>query len=63
MKPADTAQEQTSAPKPGFTMDDIYQAVRRAVEETFARHKALGQSVVVWQDGKVMTLKPEEIEL
>jgi predicted ABC-type ATPase len=63
MKPTDTAQEQAPVPMPAFTMEDIYLAACRAVEEALARHKALGQSVVVWQDGKVVTLEPEEIKL
>lgn len=62
MKPTDTAQEQLAAPTPAFSMEDIYRAACLAVEEALARHKSLAQSVVVWQDGKVMTLKPEEIE-
>jgi predicted ABC-type ATPase len=62
MKPADTAREETSVPTPAFKMEDIYQAACRAVEEALARHKALGQSVVVWQDGRPTTLEPEEIE-
>ncbi len=62
MKPIDTAQEQPSVLQPPFNMQDIYQAACRAVEEALARHKALGQSVVVWQDGKVTTLEPEEID-
>jgi len=62
MKPTDTARERPPTPKPTFTMDDIYQAACRAVEQALARHKALGQSVVAWEDGKVMTLQPEEID-
>ena len=45
-----------------FTMDDIYQAARQAVEEALAQHIALGQSVVVWENGAIVTLKPEESE-
>ena len=33
------------------------EAVRNALRE----HKRLGQSVVIWQDGKVVTLAPEDI--
>jgi predicted ABC-type ATPase len=62
MKPTDVAREQAPLPNPSFTMDDVYQAACRAVEEAVARHKALGQSVVVWQDGRPVTLEPEEIE-
>jgi|SRR5882672_5392479 len=62
MKPTDTAQEGIAVPKPSFTMEDIYQAACRAVEEALVQHKALGQSVVVWEGNKVVTLEPEEIE-
>ena len=34
-------------------------AVARALE----RHKKLGESVVVWKDGKVVMLKPSQIPL
>jgi len=61
MKTADIAREEPSVPVPAFTMEDIYKDACRAVEEALARHKRLGQSIVVWQDGKVATLEPEEI--
>lgn len=61
MKPTDSLREQVAVPAPAFTMQDIYQAACRAVEEALARHKALGQSVVVWEDGRVVVLSPEEI--
>jgi len=32
-----------------------------AVRDALRQHKRLGQSVVVWQDGKVVTLAPEDI--
>lgn len=62
MKPADTAREEAPVPAPAFTMEDIYKDASRAVEEALARHKRLGQSIVVWQDGRVTTLEPEKIE-
>jgi predicted ABC-type ATPase len=62
MKPTDTAREETAVLKPSFAMEDVYLAACRAVEEALARHKALGQSVVVWEGGKVVTLEPEQIE-
>jgi len=34
---------------------------REAVRDALREHKRLGQSVVVWQDGKVVTLAPEDI--
>jgi hypothetical protein len=36
-------------------------ALRRAVQDALRRHKLLGNTVVVWQDGKVIRLQPEEI--
>ena len=32
-----------------------------AVRDALREHKRLGQSVVAWQDGKVVTLAPEDI--
>ena len=34
---------------------------REAVRDVLREHKRLGQSVVVWQDGKIVTLAPEDI--
>ena len=44
----------------GTTIDA---ALRRGVQDALRRHKLLGQSVVVWKDGKVVRLRPEEISL
>lgn len=39
-------------------IDDLaYEAVQDALRE----HKRKGESIVVWRDGKVVTLPPEEI--
>ena len=34
---------------------------REAVRDALRQHKRLGQSVVIWQDGKFVTLAPEDI--
>lgn len=34
---------------------------REAVQEALEEHKRNGQSVVVWQEGKIVTLLPSEI--
>lgn len=47
----------------GWTSDDIMDAINVAVTEALRRHKARGESVVVWRDGKVVVLKPEEIDV
>ena len=41
----------------------IVEAVNRAVTEALRRHKARGESVVIWRDGKIVELKPEEIDV
>ncbi len=45
-------------------MDDdarLDQLAREAVQDALQEHKRNGQSVVVWQDGKIVTLLPGEI--
>ncbi len=34
---------------------------KEAVRDALRQHKRLGQSVAVWQDGKVVTIAPEDI--
>ncbi len=46
-----------------WTAEDIEAAVNRAVTAALKRHKERGESVVMWLDGKIVTLKPEEIEV
>jgi hypothetical protein len=44
--------------------DDLIQhALTKAVQETVRTHKLLGRPIVVWRDGKVVWVPPEEIEL
>lgn len=47
----------------GWTSQDILDAMNEAVTEALRRHKARGESVVVWRDGKIVVLKPHEIEV
>ena len=41
--------------------EQVDRAIRIAVWDTLRDHKRRGQSVVVWQDGQVVTLAPEDI--
>ena len=41
--------------------DEVDKAVGNAVRNALREHKRLGQSVAVWQDGKVVILAPEDI--
>lgn len=46
-----------------FDPEDILEGINQAVTEAMRRHKARGESVVIWRDGKIVTLKPEEIDV
>lgn len=46
-----------------WTSQDILDAVNKAVTKALRRHKERGESVVIWRDGKIVTLKPEEIDV
>jgi hypothetical protein len=46
-----------------FDPEDILERINGAVAAAMKRHKERGESVVVWRDGKIVTLKPEEIEI
>ena len=50
-------------PKPiDFDNDEeVDQALGVAVRDALRLHKRLGQSVVVWQNGKVVWVAPEDI--
>ena len=63
MKPRAEQPEVVSAPEKLWTAEEVTEAVNRAVTAALKRHKELGQSVVVWRDGKIVTLKPEEIDV
>ena len=43
--------------------DEINKAYERAVREALIKHKKAGNSVVVSQNGEIVTLKPEDIEV
>ena len=64
MKPVQKAEQQgPSAYAAQFNGDEVIEAMDLAVREAIARHKALGQSIVIWRDGKVVIVPPEEIEI
>jgi hypothetical protein len=46
-----------------WTVEDIEAAVNRAVTAALRRHKERGESVVVWRDGQIVVLRPEEIDV
>lgn len=40
---------------------EIDRAVQRGIRDALRRHKLLGEYVVVWRNGQVVRLPPEEI--
>lgn len=63
MKPRAEQPQVVSAPEKLWTAEDVTEAVNRAVTAALRRHKERGESVVVWRDGKIVWLKPEEIDV
>lgn len=41
----------------------IDKALRQGVRDALIRHKKLGNSIVVWRDGKIVHIPPDEIQL
>ena len=39
----------------------VLSAAREAVAHAIERHRRLGESIVIWRDGKVVIVPPEEI--
>jgi predicted ABC-type ATPase len=63
MKPRVEEEKAVAPSEASWTSEDVLQAVDRGVRAALKRHKELGQSIVVWRDGRIVTLKPEEIEI
>lgn len=47
----------------GVPVSEVMEIFNQAGREALARHKALGIPVVIWRDGKVVEVPPEEIEV
>lgn len=47
----------------GIPISEVMEIFTRAGRDALARHKALGQSVAIWRDGRVVVIPPEEIEV
>ena len=63
MTPPTAAKEEKAVARAAFTTEDLFASADEAVRQALKRHKELGQSIVIWRDGKIVTLKPEEIEV
>jgi predicted ABC-type ATPase len=47
----------------GVPISEVMEIFTLAGREALARHKALGVPAVIWRDGKVVEIPPEEIEI
>ncbi len=47
----------------GVPVSEVIAIFNQAGREAIARHKALGFPIVIWRDGKVVVVPPEEIEV
>jgi len=47
----------------GVPVSEVMQIFDRAGREARRRHKALGHPIVIWRDGRVLEVPPEEIEV
>ena len=41
----------------------VQKALRDAVQKAIRFHKLMGRPIIVWKDGKVVEIPPEEIQL
>ena len=46
----------------GFMRKEALQALRDAVGKVIQEHKRLGRPLIIWRDGKVVEISPEEAE-
>ena len=63
-KEAETKYQSGAEPRfAGIPISEVMEIFSQAGREAFARHKALGIPVVIWRDGRVVEVPPEEIEI
>lgn len=43
--------------------DWVTAAIQRGARQALIKHKAMGVPIAIWQDGKVVLIPPEEIEI
>ena len=64
VKEREAKYEEGAEPKfAGIPISEVMQIFDQAGREAIARHKALGVPIVIWRDGKVVEVPPEEIEV
>ena len=66
MKAKEREGEYGAGPEPrlmGVPISEVMEIFTQSGRDAFARHKAMGIPVVIWRDGKVVEVPPEEIEV
>lgn len=48
--------------EPKKLSDKIDFGIKKAIAEAIERHRKLGESISIWQDGKVVTISADKIE-
>lgn len=43
--------------------EEVIEAIEEGRRRALLVHKKLGQSIAIWEDGKVVVVPPEEIEI
>ncbi len=43
------------------TIKELFGVVKQAIAVALEEHRRMGRSIVVWRDGKVVTILPSEI--
>lgn len=54
---------ETVTPQNPFTGKDVESLLEEAVNRAIWTHKQLGYPIVIWRDGKIVTIPPEEINI
>ncbi len=49
--------------QPKLLSQKIHKGINKAIAEALERHQKLGESIAIWQDGKVVIVPPEKIPL
>jgi hypothetical protein len=57
------AEKQINVPEIMKDRPRVQKALRDAVQKAIRIHKLMGVPIIVWQDGKVVEIPPEEIKL
>ncbi len=66
MQAKEQESEYGAGPEPrlmGVPISEVMEIFTLAGREALARHKALGLPAVIWRDGRVVVVPPEEIEI